>query len=321
MLAGARGGSLQPEQIEAVHDARGELVLARRHRGASNELPNPDDVLVTVDASTATTYAGTNRTSLALWWRDVLRDQIRLARGRPPVFTYNTTYAAALDQVFKKAEPQRQGSWIPPGAIRSAFQGLTPSQRENLEEAWHTVPTAWRAGGADPAPSAPASTSTTGSFGVTSGAREVVRRESVTVSDSIPGPSPNAAIDDDPSTAWQSRQGSWFGGKRHWLKVMVPPGSRVSELEVEEGPRDRKQMRFRIKQVKATFSDGSVQRFWRQKVTDPFRFTLTPRKTDWVKLEVERVFAHPRPGAAHICVSEVRLWGPKAEQQTLSVKR
>jgi serine/threonine protein kinase len=314
MLAGGRGGPLQPEQIEAVHDARGELVLARRPKGATSELPDPDDVVVTVDAPTAATYAGTNRTSLALWWRDVLRDQIRLARGRPPVFTYNTPYAATLDQVFKKSEPQRQGSWIPPGAIRSALKGLSPSQRESIDEAWHTVPSAWRAGGADPVSAADSS-------GGGSGEREVVRRENILASDSVPGLPALAAIDGNPGTAWQSRQGSRYAGQRHWLKVMVPPGARVSELELQEGTRSQPQQQFRIKQVKATFSDGSSQRLWRRKPSDPLRITLAPRATRWVKLEVEQVFANPRPRAAHVCVSEVRLWGPRAEGQALSVKR
>jgi len=314
MLAGARGGPLQPEQIEAVHDARGELVLARRPKGSATALPDPDDILVTVDAPTAATYAGTNRTSLALWWRDVLRDQIRLARGRPPVFTYSTPYAATLDQILKKSEPQRQGSWIPPGAIRGALKSLTPGQREGIDEAWHTVPSAWRAGGPDPI-------TTAGSSGGRSGDREMVRRENVFASDSVPGLSALAVIDGNPATAWQSRQGSRFAGRRHWLKIAVPPGARVGELEVEEGTRGRPQSQFRIKQVKATFSDGSYQRLWRRKPSDPLRITLAPRATNWVKLEVEQVFANPRPRIAHVCVSEVRLWGPKAATEALSVRR
>ena len=316
MLVGARGGPLQPEQIEAMHDARGALVLARRPKATASELPDPDDILVTVDEPTAATYAGTNRTSLALWWRDILRDQLRLARGRPPVFTYNTPYAEILEQVFQKAEGMRQGGWIPPGAIQSALKDLTPSQREKIDEAWHTVPAAWRAGGADPARTVPAR-----SPGIPSGAREVVRRENVAASDSVPGLPALAVIDGDPGTAWQSRQGTRFAGQRHWLKIAVPPGARVGELEVQEGTRNPPRSQFRIKQVKAMFSDGSVQRIWRRKPTDPLRTTLVPRTTSWVKLEVEKVFANPRPRTAHVCVSEVRLWGPKTAQQTLSVRR
>lgn len=318
LLAGARGGPLLPEQIEVMHDARGALVLARHPKNANSEVPDPDDIVVTVDAPTASTYAGTNRTSLALWWRDVLRDQLRLARGRPPVFTYNTSYATALDQVYQKVETRRQGSWIPPGTIRSAIKGLSPKLRESLDEAWHTVPAAWRAGG--PEPTAP-SRGVTPAAAVSSSERPSIRRENVVASDSIPGLSALSVIDGNPRTTWQSRQGTRFAGQRHWLKITVPPGARVGELEVQEGKRGNPRSQFRIKQIKATFSDGSFQRLSRNTPTEPLRFSLAPRSTNWVKLEVEQVFANPRPRVAHLCISEVQLWEPKAPAQTLSVRR
>jgi hypothetical protein len=147
----------------------------------------------------------------------------------------------------------------------------------------------------------------------------VVRRENIAASDHVPGLPALAAIDGDAGTAWQSRQGPRYAGQRHWLKITVPPGARVSGVELQEGSRSNPRSQFRIKQVKATFSDGSVQRLWRQKPTDPLRLTRPARPTNWVKLEVEQVFANPRPRAAHLCVAEVRLWGPS--NPALSVKR
>jgi serine/threonine protein kinase len=311
LLAGG-GEALQPEQLEVMRDASGALVLARRAKDSTGDTPDPDDVIVTVDGATAAAYAGTNPTSLALWWRDVLRDQIRLARGRPPVFTYKTAYAAALDRVLQEVHPRRPGSWQPPGALRSAVKHLSPSQHQAVEEAWHTVPAAWRAGGPEPAGARTASLTA-------SGERQVVRRENIAASDHVPGLPALAAIDGDAGTAWQSRQGPRYAGQRHWLKITVPPGARVSGVELQEGSRSNPRSQFRIKQVKATFSDGSVQRLWRQKPTDPLRLTRPARPTNWVKLEVEQVFANPRPRAAHLCVAEVRLWGPS--NPALSVKR
>ncbi|MGV3721317.1 MAG: hypothetical protein ACO1SX_10455, partial [Actinomycetota bacterium] len=81
-------------------------------------------------------------------------------------------------------------------------------------------------------------------------------------------------------------------------------------LEVREGTRGRPQQQLRIKLAKATFSDGSTQRLWRRKPTDPLRISMAPRSSQWVKLEVEQVFANRRRNASRLCVSEVRLWGP-----------
>lgn len=296
MLSGERGGPLEPDQLDAVHNGRGELVLARRRKGTPSREPDPEDVVVTVDAPTASTYAGTSRTSLALWWRDLLRDQIRLAHGKPPVSTYDTRYGRILDTVYQRIEPKRREGWVAPHEIRRAVDDLSDPHQEVVKEAWHTVPSAWRAESTDTLP-------------IRAGL-EPVHRESASASDSLNGTSPRALIDGDLKTAWQSHHGATHHGARHWLKISVPDGARVSEVEVWEGTRSRPDYQLHIKQAKATFSDGSFKRLWRRKPTDPIRISLPPRATRWVKLEVEQVFQNRDPHESHLCVSEVRLWGP-----------
>lgn len=296
MLSGERGGPLEPEQLDAVHNGRGELVLARRRKGVTSKEPDPEDVIVTVDSPTATSYAGTNRSNLALWWRDLLRDQIRLARGKPPVSTYDTRYGRILDSVYQRVEPKRRDGWVPPQEIRRAVNDLSDPHQEVVKEAWHTVPAAWRSGSAE------AQTARAGLV--------AVPRESATASDTLPGSAPESLIDGDAHTSWQSHHGPLHHGTRHWLKVGVPEGARVSEVELREGTRNRPEYQLRIKQAKVTFSDGSSQRLWRRTPTDPLRISLTPRATRWVRLDVEQVFANRDPHESHLCVSEVRLWGP-----------
>lgn len=296
MLAGERGGPLEPDQLDAVHNGRGELVLARRPKGKTNREPDPEDVVVTVDAPTASTYAGTNRSSLALWWRDVLRDQIRLAHGKPPVSTFDTRYGRILDTVYQRVEPKRKDGWVAPQEIRRAVDDLSDPHQEVVNEAWHTVPSAWRAGSAETP--------------VARAGLEQVRRETATASDTLPGTAARLVIDGDPHTAWVSCPGPKYRGGRHWVKVAVPDGARVSEMELREVSLANPHKQLRIKQAKATFSDGSSQRLWRRKPSDPLRISLTPRATRWVKVDVEQVFANPRPRGAFVAVSEVRLWGP-----------
>ena len=296
MLAGERGGPLEAQQLDAVHNGRGELVLARRRKGVISREPDPEDVIVTVDAPTATSYAGTSRSNLALWWRDLLRDQIRLARGKPPVSTFDTRYGRILDTVYQRVEPKRRDGWVPPQEIRRAVNDLSDPHQEVVKEAWHTVPAAWRSAGNEALP--------------TRAGLEQVRRVNASASDTLPGTSSQALIDGDPLTTWQSHHGPRHHGRRHWIKVSVPEGARVSEIELREGTRSRPQYQLRIKQAKATFSDGSSQRLWRRKPSDPLRISLAPRTTRWVKVDVEQVFANAEPHESHLCVSEVRLWGP-----------
>jgi hypothetical protein len=296
MLSDERGGPLEPEQLDAVHNGRGELVLARRRKGVTSREPDPEDVIVTVDAPTATSYTGTNRSSLALWWRDLLRDQIRLAHGKPPVSTFDTRYGRILDTVYQRVEPKRRDGWVPPQEIRRAVNDLSDPHQEVVKEAWHTVPAAWRSGSGESLPPG--------------AGLEQVRRENAYASDTLSGTSPEALIDGDPHTAWQSHHGPTHHGSRHWLKVVVPDGARVSEVELREGQRSRPEYQLHIKQAKATFSDGSSQRLWRKKPTDPLRISLAPRSTRWVKLDVEQVFANRDPHESHLCIAEVRLWGP-----------
>jgi serine/threonine protein kinase len=289
LLANRSTGLLEAEQLEAIPSSSGALVLARRPEGRE---PAANDLVVTVDEPTAATYAQTSRTSLALWWRDVLRDQIRLARGRQPAATAATPYGRALEQLHLRLRPKRPGDWIAAADIQRAVRALPAPQRAEMEEAWHTVPAAWRGDEALPA-----------------AARETpVSTMSVAASDTLPGASPQALIDDDPGTAWLSRQGMKYQGQRHWLKVTVPPGTQVQKVEVREGSRGKSQLR--IKQARVVFSDGSAQRLWRRKPTDPLRISVAPRSTRWVKLEVEKAFATRRPGSSRLCLSEVRLFGP-----------
>jgi hypothetical protein len=296
LLNGGRGQAMEPEQLVAVHNSSGDLLLARRPQLDSSGDPKPEDVVLTVDAATASRYANVNRTSLALWWRDIVRDQIRLAQGQPPVATRDTAYGKVLERMQQQVHLKKRGGWVPAAEIRRALNGLSAPQRETLNEAWRTLPAAWRSGA--PAVGAPPSEPT------------VVRGANAFASDAAPGTSALAMIDDDPSTVWQSRQGLKYRGERHWLKIALAEGAEINRLEIREGVRGNPRQQLRIKQAKATFSDGSTQRIWRRTPADPLRISPAPRSTRWVKLEVEQVFANPRRNAARLCISEVRLWGP-----------
>jgi hypothetical protein len=296
MIAGRDGEALEPEMVAAVVNGRGETVIARRQQGAAGTDIDPEDVIVTVDASTAKSYSPKDSAALALWWRDVLRDQVRLAQGKPPVATHDTRYGRILDQVYQEVEDEKKGDWVPAAEIRKAFDNLPDSHRTVVDTAWRTVPTTWRGARTETEP-------------VRVGLKPVPR-ENVTACDSEAGYSARRAIDNDMNTAWQSLHGAGRRGRYHWLKVHVPRDSPVSELEIREGRRsNRPEYQLRIKQARAVFSDGSTHRLWRAAPGDPLRASFPARETDWVKIEFEQFFRHPAPYDSHVYVSEVRLWG------------
>lgn len=290
----ADGKPLDPESIAALENARGETVIARRPPGSKGKEPDPRDVIVTVDSATASNYADTTRTKLALWWRDILRDQVRLAQGKPPVSTFETGYGKLLDRVYQQVEGERQGEWVPADEVRKTVDDLPEAQRNSLETGWRTVPANWSA--------------KTAGIEDTEGGRVAVARQGAQASSSVSTHPASYAVDGDPKTAWLSGHGFRHHGYRQWLKVEVPDGTRVSELEIVEGRRSRPQFQLRPKMIRATFSDGSVRRLWRRRPGDPLRITFPARTTDWVKLEVEQVFANRAPRDSHFYLSEVRLW-------------
>ncbi len=292
MLRGRNGKALGPEMVSAVVNGRGETVLARK--GTAGKEPDPDDVIVTVESDTADAYTGTDRASLATWWRDILRDHLRLAQGKPPVSTFESQHGRILDRVHQEVEDERTGDWIPAGEIRKAFDDLSEPHREALQTAWRTVPKAW----------------THGNVGLPVQAGLVaVPRQNVSVSDADPGYSGRNAIDNNGSSAWQAKHGTRYRGCGHWIKVHVPTGYRVAEVHLQEGSRARPQFQLRLKQAKVTLSDGSTHRIWRESPSDPLRLTMPGRATRWVKIEAERYFRHPNPHDSHLYLSEVKLWG------------
>jgi protein kinase-like protein len=131
---------LEPEMLQAVKNARGEMVLAYRRNDDTDREIDPADVILTVDEGTAKTYANTDRRTLALWWRNLLQDQIRLARGRAPVSTFETPYGKVLDRIYQQVEDRRRGHWVPPADIEDAVESLPKDQRTTLETAWRTLP-------------------------------------------------------------------------------------------------------------------------------------------------------------------------------------
>jgi hypothetical protein len=296
LVTGKDGKPLEPEQLVAVNNARGETVLARRLKGQSPKDIDPEDVIVTVDKDTATTYSGTNRTAMALWWRDLLRDQVRLAHGKPPVSTYDTRYGKILDVVYQNVEDERRGGWVAADELQKAFDDLSEPHQKAVDTAWRVVPSRWRGSEKEPEP-------------LKAGVVQVAR-EAIAASDTQPGFGPQRVIDGDTATAWMSRHGRKHHGHNHWLKIEVPPGSAVSEMQIREGTRQRERYQLRIKQAKATFSDGSTHRLWRRTPDEPLHVSFAPRDTRWVKLEVEQVFRNRDPHESHLYVSEVRLWGP-----------
>lgn len=292
MLRGENGKPLGPETVAAVVNGRGEAVLSRK--GNAGKEPDPDDVIVTVDADTADGYAGTDRASLATWWRDVLRDHLRLARGKPPVSTFDSQHGRILDRIHQEVEDERSGDWIPAGEIRKAFDDLSEPHRDALQTAWRTVPKAWANGG--------------NTLPVQAGL-VAVPRQNVSVSDADPGHPGRYLIDNHATTAWQARHGVRHHGHNHWIKIQVPTGYRVAEVHLREGSRARSQYQLRLKQAKVTLSDGSTHRIWRASPSDPLRLTMPARATRWVKVEAERYFRHPDPHESHLYLSEVKLWG------------
>lgn len=288
------GKPLDPENIVALENARGEMVIARRAAAGKSKEPDPKDVIVTVDSATASSYADTSRTKLALWWRDILRDQVRLARGKPPVSTFDSKYGKLLDRVHQEVEEDRQGDWVPVDQIRKAVDDLPEKDRNSLETAWRTVPANW-------------STKTAGIEETDSG-RITVARQGAEASSSEGSHPPTLAVDDNTSTGWLSGHGFNHHGHHQWLKVKVRPSSWVSEVQIVEGRRDRPQFQLRPKMVRVVFSDGSSRRMWRRRPGDPLRISFPARTTDWVKLEVEQVFANREPSESHLYLSEVRLW-------------
>lgn len=290
ILAGhEKAHGLDPDMLVAFTNARNETVLAHRHRAEKGET-DPEDVIVTVDRETARNYAHTDPATLARWWRDMLRDQVRLARGRPPVSTYGTPYGRVLDRVFQQVEEKRRGSWVPPVDIKRAIDDLPQAQRSVLATAWRAVP-ARRAAALDSAP-----------------VREGLLRIQPAggqASDASPGYPAGNALDGNPSTAWECRHGA----RGHWMRADLPAGATVSEVRLEEGQRSRSGYQLRIKQAKLTFSDGSTRRMWRRSLSDPLRVTMPARATRWVRVDVEQVFANRHPHESHVFLSELALWG------------
>lgn len=292
MVEGKSGPALEPEKVVAVTNGRGEAVVARK--GVQGRDPDPEDVIVTVDNETADSYAGTDRTALALWWRDVLRDHLRLAQGKPPVSTYDTQYGRILDRVYQEVEDERKGGWVAAGSVEKALDDLSDPHQNAMNTAWRSVPKGWTEG--------------TATLPVQAGLVPIPR-ESVTVSDADPGHPALHAIDNSSTTAWQAKHGPRFKGQRHWIKVQVPAGYRLAEMQLQEGKRARPEFQLRLKQVKLTFSDGTTRRMWRSTKNDPLRITMPPRAIRWVKIEAEQYFKNPDPHESHLYLAEVKLWG------------
>jgi serine/threonine protein kinase/transposase-like protein len=294
VLAGSGKHPPDPETVQAVINARGETVLIHREKGRTGE-PDPEEVVLTVDETTARTYAGVSPATLGLWWRDLLRDQIRLARGRPPVSTYDTRYGKILDRVYQQVEDEKRGQWIASAEIRKALDDLPEAQQTVLDTAWRTVPPERQGKTADVKPAAPGLIA--------------LPITSVAASDAERGFPARNAIDGNPETGWLSGHGIRQHGRNRWIQVNLPTGSSVNEIHIQEGRRRRSRYQLHIKTAKVTFSDGSWKRLSRSGTGERLRLVVTPRAARWVKIEIEQGFAHRRPLQSHLFVAEVRVWG------------
>lgn len=92
-VANLRQGLLTGREAEVRYVFFGYLHSDQKHETA--------DVIVTVDPKTAKRYHS-DPTTLACWWRDVIRDWLLMDQGKPP--TYTVKYNRVLERLFHRLE-------------------------------------------------------------------------------------------------------------------------------------------------------------------------------------------------------------------------
>lgn len=100
------------------------------------------DLLATVDPKTAGQFGyGSYPDTLALWWRDVLRDHSLIISGQPPVYT--TPYVQPLQRLYVLCQRERQGVQTRE-SFDKALSNLTQSERDALQTLYTTIPPNYR---------------------------------------------------------------------------------------------------------------------------------------------------------------------------------
>ena len=288
---GHRG--ISPDNIVAMNTARGETVLAYRRRTQRGDEPEPNDVIVNVDDGTARTYAGVSRMALAAWWRDLLRDQLRLSQGREPVSTYDTPVGKVMDRVYQQTGENRGGGTVAPADVKKAIDDLPRADRRVLYGAWRSVPNSRRNLALAGVP----------------GGDVIIPRKSASASDSMWGHAPGKVIDGNLNTTWESRHGFRVRGKLHALKINLTRQASVSSVEVLEGNNLPSASQLHIKRARLLFPDGTSTEMTRNTATDALHAVFPTRRASAVKLLVDEVFPNNRPGDARLSIAEVRVWG------------
>jgi hypothetical protein len=118
-------------------------------------------------------------------------------------------------------------------------------------------------------------------------------------------------LDADESTVWV--EGAEGDGIGEWIELELPAASRISRIDVANGY-DRG-VRFsqngRVRQALLTFSDGSSQRIDLLDRRGIQTFTLSPVRTNSVRVTIRSVY--PGTRWSDTAIGEIRVWGGAPE--------